>query len=102
MNYATLPGFGDPATWGGRSPEPECNEGTVTFPMTIGLTGARVTVVARSNGHELDDINNVLLEGIDILPALDVQVHEDIRNHYERHAEAINRASREAAQEDAL
>ena len=66
--------------------------GRVTFPMTIGLQGARVTVIADANGHEIDDIHSVLYEGADILPALDLLQWEDIRNHYERNASSIHAA----------
>lgn len=66
--------------------------GRVTFPMTIGLQGGRVTVIADANEHELDDIQSVLFEGTDILPILGVDQHKDIRNHYERNASSIHAA----------
>lgn len=96
MNYATIPGPGDSVTWGGRCPNPSRHEGPVFFPMTIGHEGGRVTVMGRTNGYELEHIDEVLIEGgVCILKYLDVACHEDIRNHYERHAEAINKAATE-------
>jgi len=102
MNYATMPGFGDPATWGGRSPSdssPHDYEGPVFFPMTIGMAGARVIVMGRTNGYELDHLDEVLLNGVDILPALDLRAHEDIESYYERHAAQINRAAMQPSTE---
>ena len=102
MNYATMPGFGDPATWGGRSPNassPHDYEGPVFFPMTIGMAGARVTVIGRTNGYELDYIDEVMFDGMNILPALDSCQHIDIRNHYERHSAQINRAAMQPSTE---
>lgn len=75
MNHATMPGFGDFATWG--------------------------AFVSRTNGHELEHIDEVLIEGgTCILKYLDVTVHEDIHNHYERNAQAINKASTQPETEE--
>jgi hypothetical protein len=67
----------------------------VVFKMTIGDQEAEVAIVAKSNGYELDDIEEVIYEGVNILPALDSCQHISIRNHYERHAEVINRTSQD-------
>lgn len=73
-----------------------CTTFTVGFPMTIGLTGGRVTVCATSNGSELEQVDRVLTEqGLDILPYLDWHAHQDIQNHYERHSDAINAAQKD-------
>lgn len=93
-----LPGYGDPITWGAITSrnDPRYQEfvGRVTFPMTLGLQGGRVTVIADANECELDDILEVLYGGIDILPILDVDQHQDIRSHYERHALAIQQSQK--------
>ena len=73
-----------------------CTTFTVGFPMTIGHDGGRVTVCATSNGHELEDINEVLTdEGSNIHKYLDWHTHQDIQNHYERHSDAINAAQKD-------
>lgn len=94
MNYAAMPGFGDPATWGGRSPEPQDYEGPVFFTTHIGLGEGKVTVMGTTNGHELEAIHEVLTEnGGDILPYLDAGPLESIRNHFERWSTEIIKAS---------
>lgn len=69
---------------------------TVGYPMTIGLTGGRVTVCATSNGYELESVDQVLTDdGLDILPYLDWHAYQDIQSYYERHSEPINAAQKD-------
>ncbi len=64
---------------------------SVGFEMTIGHEGGKVLICANSNGHELEEITEVLtFDGCNILPYLEWKSHQDIYDHYERHSEQIN------------
>ncbi|GAA4401138.1 hypothetical protein [Quisquiliibacterium transsilvanicum] len=106
MNQDIRVGPGDAATWGPvtskQDPRYVGLSATLTWLMTIGLEGARVTVTADVCDDELAKVESVIYEGLNILPALDVPALDDIASHYERHSHDIRRQAELAAQEAAL
>jgi len=72
----------------------------IGFDMAIGHLDKNVTVCAVTNGYELEEIHEVYTDdGVDIAPYLGFDTLKQIRSHYERHADAINKASMEANSE---
>lgn len=72
----------------------------IGFDMAIGHLDKNVTVCAVTNGDELEEIREVYTdEGFDVSPYLGFDTLEQIYSHYERHADAINKASMEANSE---
>lgn len=72
----------------------------IGFDMAIGHLEQNVTVCAVTNGYELEAIHEVYTDdGVDIAPYLGFDTLKQIYSHYERHADAINKASMEANSE---